>query len=176
MPKCLPPSDKYRKKSNVFYRYTCRLWVRTAAILSCISGSHYDFLHNPKRNNLFSAPIALHRFGTVYFSSTLKTRRQFFISISESMVKALRICQSSGYQTFSRSYLRLRVHSKLRKCYSFRGSALHPAGVAYYSPPKTLASFTKQNPAENKANEVFEILLWQHYYCMHCYVITDPRL
>ena len=33
-----------------------------------------------------------------------------------------------------------------------------PAGVANCSPHKTLASFMKQKPAKNKANEVFEIL------------------
>ena len=57
----VPPSNKYRKKLNVFY--TCILWsvgtgsLRTAAILSSISCSHYDFLHKPIKNNLFNAPI-----------------------------------------------------------------------------------------------------------------------
>ena len=68
----VPPSDKHRKKSNVFYRYTCSVWVRTAAILSSIFCSHYDFLHKPNKNNLCSAPITSHRFRTVYFSSILK--------------------------------------------------------------------------------------------------------
>ena len=107
----VPSNDKHRKKSNVFYRYMCSLWVRTAAIFSSISCSHYDFLHKPNKNNLCSALIrpTLHRFRTVYFSSTLKHVSSFFLSISESMLKALRICQSSGSQTFLKSYLRLRV-------------------------------------------------------------------
>ena len=41
---------------------------------------------------------------------------------------------------------------------TFWGSAPDPAGIAYYSPPKPLASFIKQEPAQNEANEVFEIL------------------
>ena len=39
--------------------------------------------------------------------------------------------------------------------YIFWGSAPDPAGVAYYSPLKPFASFIKQKPAQNKANEVF---------------------
>ena len=67
------PSDKHRKKLNAFY--TCILWsegtgsLRTAAMLSSISCSHYDFLHKPIKNSLFNAPITDR---TVYFSSTVK--------------------------------------------------------------------------------------------------------
>ena len=79
------PSDKYRKKLNVFY--TCCLWVRTAAIglLSSIYCSHYGFLRKLIKNKLFSALV---QNKTIYFSSTL----QHVSSFLQALVKALRIC------------------------------------------------------------------------------------
>ena len=53
--KTSPTSDKYSKKLNVFY--PCSLWVRTEAILSSISCSHYGFLRKLIKNMLFRAPI-----------------------------------------------------------------------------------------------------------------------
>ena len=67
------PSDKYRKKLNVFY--TCSLWVRTAAILSSISCSHYGLLRKLIKNNLFSAPITEQN---SLFYINITTRQQFF--------------------------------------------------------------------------------------------------
>ena len=99
----MPPTNS----GGVGYRLTLEKFsvAPTAAILSSISCSHYDFLHKPNKNNLCSAPITLHTFRTVYFSSTLKHVSSFL----EALVKALRICQSSGSQTFFSLYLRLRV-------------------------------------------------------------------
>ena len=42
--------------------------------------------------------------------------------------------------------------------YTLWGSAPNPAGVAYYSSSKPLASFIKQKPASNQVYKVFEIL------------------
>ena len=80
--KICPPrqnSDKYRKKLNVFY--TCSLWVRTAAILSYIFCSHYGFLHQLLKNNLFRTPIT-EQHSLIFINIT--TRQQFFISVRES--------------------------------------------------------------------------------------------
>ena len=84
MPK-RPPSDKYREKLNVFY--TCSLWVRTAAILSSLSCSHYGFLRKLIKNNFFSAPITEQ--NSLFFINTT-TRQQFFISVSESTKNMLK--------------------------------------------------------------------------------------
>ena len=74
-----PPSDKYRKKLHVFF--TCCSWVRTAAILSTISCSHYGFLGKLIKNNLFSAPISEQ--NSLFFIN-ITTHQRFFISVSES--------------------------------------------------------------------------------------------
>ena len=65
----VPLSDKYRKKLNVFY--TCSLWVRTAANISC---SHYRFLRKLIKNNLFSASITEQ--NNLFFIN-ITTRQQF---------------------------------------------------------------------------------------------------
>ena len=81
----LTPSDKHRKELNVFY--TCLLWsvgtgsLRTAAILSSISCSYYDFLYKPIKNNLFNAPITEQ--NCLFYINT-KTCQQLFMNISES--------------------------------------------------------------------------------------------
>ena len=75
MPK-RPPSDKYRKKLNVFY--TCSLWVRIAAILSSMSCSHYGFFRKLIKNNLFSAPITEQN---SLFLINITTRQRFVINV-----------------------------------------------------------------------------------------------
>ena len=82
----VPPSDKYRKKLNVFY--TCCLWVRTAAILSSMSYSHFGFLRKLIKNNLFSAPITEQ--NSSFFINNATPRQQFFISVSESTENMLK--------------------------------------------------------------------------------------
>ena len=150
MPKRPPPLVISIAKVNWLYRYGS---LRTAAILSSISCSHYHFLHKLKKNYLCSAPITLYRFRTAYFSSTLKHISRFYKHYSKSTVKTLRMRQSSGYQTFLRSYLRLRVW--IKKMLQLPGLCTGLRLGSLLLSPKPLASFMKQKPAQDKANEAY---------------------
>ena len=70
----VPPTDKYRKKLNVFH--TCCLWVRTAAILSSISCSHYGFLHKLNQEQPFQC--AYYRTEQFIFHQHYNTSAVFY--------------------------------------------------------------------------------------------------
>ena len=61
--------------------------IRTAAILSSISCSHYGFLRKLIKNNFFSAPITEQ--NSLFFVN-ITTRQQFFIGVSESTKNMLK--------------------------------------------------------------------------------------
>ena len=133
----VPLSDKYRE-FNVFYK--CCLWVRTAAILSSISCSHYGFLRKLIKNNLFNASITEQNCS---FFINIATRQQFFISVSESTKNM----SKQRFPNFCHIIFEIESMNKENASLYLLGLRPSPRRDSLLLSPKPLASFIKQKPA-----------------------------